>query len=149
MAHEIVERQPMRLIGMSVDCPGGDISGIGPLWERLMARWGEIAGAKGAWGADWPAGDGFCYLAGMEVDAAASVPEGFTAVAIPGGKYLKVPWRGVPKDMSAEMKRILYELIPALSLAVHPDCHCLEEYLPDGYDEQTGAFDTNLYVQLR
>ena len=85
----------------------------------------------------------------MEVAADdAAIPEGFEALTVPGGRYLKVPWRGVPKEMSAEFQRIYRELIPARGLSAKPGGHCLEEYLPDGHDENTGAMSTNLYVEL-
>lgn len=148
MAHEIIERQDMRLIGMCVDCPGFNISGIAPLWERFITRWNEIENAKGTWGISLPALDGFRYMAGMEVEATTVIPAGFESVTVPGGRYLKVPWHGLPKDMSAEFQRIFRDLMPSLGLSIKSGFHCLEEYLPEGHDETTGAMSTNLYVQL-
>lgn len=149
MEHEIVELQEKWLAGLAVDCPGFDTSGIPGLWERFIPRCGEIPAIGGVWGASLPAADGFRYLAGMEVSKDAALPAGFEAVAVPGGKYLKIPFHGTPDKISQEFSRIFSEVLPALGYRIQPGFCCLEEYLEEEHDPQTGAMSASLYVELK
>jgi AraC family transcriptional regulator len=149
MSHEIVERGPLQLSGLALNCPGFDTSGIPPLWDSFIPRLGELAGCQGVWGACLPAKEGFKYLAGAELTVAEPLPAGFETVQIPAGKYLKAPFNDHPSKMSAEFQRIFQDLIPSLGLQVEPGCHCLEEYLSEGHDPVTGAMKVNLYVELK
>ena len=148
MEHEIVELQEMRLAGLAVDCKGYDTSGIPALWGRFFSRSSEIPAMGGVWGASLPITDGFRYLAGFQVGLDASLPSGIEAVAVSAGKYLKVPFQDTPDKMSQEFSRIFGELLPALGYQVKPGSICLEEYLSEGMDPQTGAMKANLYVKL-
>ena len=147
MQHEFVELPAMQLTGLAVDCPGFDTSGIPPLWERFIP---QIQGLehRGVWGASLPAKDGFRYMAGLVLDAGASVPDGFSVEDIPGGKFLKVDFFDTPDKMPAAFQRIFHELLPALGESIKPGFLCLEEYLHDESDPGSGKLRVELYVQL-
>ena len=149
MEHEIVELTEMRLTGLAVDCPGFDTSGIPALWERFIARCNEVPAAGGIWGASLPASNGFRYLAGVETSAGAAPPQDFESAVIPGGTYIKVPFRGRPDRMGSEFGRIFEELLPSFGYSIKPGFCCLEEYLDEAHDPETGAMSANLYVELK
>jgi predicted transcriptional regulator YdeE len=147
MEHAFVELPDMRLAGLDVNCPGFDTSGIPPLWERFVPRLEQLR-PHGVWGASLPAADGFRYLAGMQLADDSAMPADFVVETIPGGRYLRTPFFDTPDKMSAEFQRVFHELLPSLGLSIKPGFCCLEEYLHDESDAQTGKLRCNLYVQL-
>lgn len=150
MSHEIVERGPLQLTGLAVECPGFDTSGIPALWERFIPRLGEVLECRGVWGASLPAANGFRYLAGAEVADSGSAPADFESVQVPGGRYLKTVFHDHVSKMSAEFQRMFHEVLPALGLQVQPGFCCLEEYLhEEGSQDAPGVMKVNLYLELK
>ena len=107
-------------------------SEIPHLWSRLIGAL-RLAGQVDSWatygvvsGADRSDGS-FDYIAGVEVEADATVPEGFIAKPIPAGPYavFRIVLNGGPvhPQVKAAMAAIWGELIPAsgLTVADRPD----------------------------
>jgi predicted transcriptional regulator YdeE len=145
--HRIVDLPAFTVVGLGVDCPGFDTSGLAGAWERFLSRMGELP-AEGTFGAGLPRQNGFYYVAGAKVPAGTSVPTGMEAAAIPGAKYFSVHFAGQPSQMGAAFSRMFSELIPAAGLQFAPGPVCLEEYGPDCHDAATGTLSCDLYVQL-
>lgn len=148
MDHAIVNLPELHLIGMGVDCPQSDTSGIAPLWERCMQRWDELPGEHCAWGVCVEVPGGFRYYCALRVDAAMNPPQDFESLTIPASKYLQVRFRGTPDRIGPEFGRIFQELMPELGLSIRPGLTCLEEYLHDESDEKPEQLRANLYVQM-
>lgn len=120
---------------------------IPQLWSRLIGAL-PFAGQVDSWatygvvsGAD--RGDGsFDYIAGVEVDAGAVVPDGFVAKSIPAGSYavFRIVLNGGPvhPQVKAAMAAIWGELIPASGLTV-ADSPDFERYDGKFVPTQAGA----------
>lgn len=119
---------------------------IGPLWERFNARRGslparhpEVSYGYLCYGeAPNPEReDEFNYLAGIEVDPEAPVPEGMEAVAIPEGLYAVFEHVGPIWTFQETLRQIYSAWLPASDYA----CSGLgdverydERWSPDGED---------------
>lgn len=147
MEHTIEEFAAFTVIGLGLDCPGFDGSGIGGLWTQFNVRAGELPAGR-VWGAGLPRENGFYYIAGHQVAEGTPVPDGMEATEIPAAKYFHVEFHDHPSQMGPTYSRMFSELIPAAGLKHAPGPVCLEDYPPDWHDEAAGKFRCNLYVQL-
>jgi predicted transcriptional regulator YdeE len=144
----IVKLALLTVIGLGVDCPGYDASGIGPAWDRFAKRAAELP-AGPVWGVSLPRVDGFYYVAGQQVPAATPVPEGMEAALIPAGDYYCVSFDDHPSKLPETWKRIFEEDLPAAGLETVDGPLALEEYGPGWNDMEHGKFHLKLYVQLK
>lgn len=147
MEHTVEELAPFTLIGLGLDCPGFDNSGIGALWSRFNARAGELPPGR-VWGVGLPRENGFYYIAGHQVPDGTAVPEGMEATEVPGGRYFRLEFHDSPAQLGPAYSRIFSELLPAAGLKTPRGPVCLEDYPADFMDEAAGTFRINLYVQL-
>lgn len=147
MAQEIVEMAAFTVIGIGVDCPGFDASGIGAAWDTFAARRGELPEGS-CWGVSLPRENGYYYLAGQQVLPGTAVPEGMETARVPSARYLRVDFDEHPSQMPAAFRRLFAEVLPAAGLQHAPGPVCLEDYPPGFMDEAAGLFHIHLYVQL-
>jgi predicted transcriptional regulator YdeE len=147
-AHSVVDFAATTVIGLGLDCPGFDFSGVGPLWDRFAPRMTELPAGGRVFGVGLPRADGCYYIAGVEVPEGTALPEGMEQTVIPAAQYFRVHFHDRPDAMGAMFGRIFSELIPAAGLRHAPGPVCLEEYGPGWHEEEAGKFNIHLYVQL-
>lgn len=147
MAQEIVEMAAFTVIGIGVDCPGFDASGIGGAWDNFLARRSELPEGS-CWGVSLPRENGYYYLACQQVPDGTAVPQGMEAAVVPGARYLRMNFDEHPAQMPLAFRRLFAEVLPQAGLQHAPGPVCLEDY-PQGFmDEAAGLFHIHLYVQL-
>ena len=148
MEHTVVDMQAFTVVGLGLDCPNFDASGIGELWTRFNARCSELPDGGRVLGVGLPRQNGFYYIAGHEVPAGTPVPEGMESTLVPGGRWFKVHFYDHPSQMGPTFGKMFSELIPAAGLQHKPGPVCLEEYPPDWHDEANQKFKCDLFVEL-
>jgi len=155
MEHRIVNIDGFDAVGLRTECPGGDISSIGQLWDGFFgAKYREVDGSQGIVGVSWGDGaGGFSYMAAHRVPAgsgAAAAGDDYVARAVPGGRYVGVQWQGKGgPEMSSAFQDIFGKVIPEAGLSVHPEGCCIEDYPNEGaYDEATGTLKAELLVRV-
>jgi predicted transcriptional regulator YdeE len=148
MDHQIVELTEVTVIGLGVDCPGFDVSGIGPTWDTFVQREGELPIGGRIWGVSLPRVNGFHYIAGNECPPDTAVPRGMELATIPAARYYCLPFFDHPSQMPAAFSSIFHSLAAASGKRIAAGPVCLEEYPDDWHDEVSGKFRCRLYVQL-
>jgi predicted transcriptional regulator YdeE len=154
MEHSIVELEAFDGVGIRTECPAGDLSSIGPLWERFFAGSVQVAGSQGVVGLSWGDGDGgFSYLAARKVPVGAGaglVSEGLESYSVPAGRYVSVQWQGAAgNEMSQAFKEIYERIIPEGGMELHPEGACIEDYPEHAYDPLTNTLKCELLVRVR
>lgn len=148
MDHDVREMTGFRVVGLGLDCPGFDGSGIGKLWGDLFCRMKELKPIGRMFGISLPRENGYYYIAGAEVAAADSVPEGMEEVQVPDARWFRVHFMDKAPKMSTAFGPIFSEMLPAAGLKPAESPLCLEDYPPDCMDEAAGTLKCDLYVQL-
>ena len=148
MEHSVENLPAMTIIGMGVDCPGYDSSGIGPKWEAFNARRDELPAGGRSWGISLPRADGFYYIGGLEVPDGTPVPQGMEGTQTPAANYFALDFHDSPDKLGPTWSRMFSELVPGAGLTHAPGPVCMEEYGPDWHDETNGKFRLKLYLQL-
>lgn len=148
MEHSIVELDGFQIIGLGIECPGFDGSGIGELWGQFFQRFGELPQTGRIIGASYPRSDGYYYIAGAEVPAGTAVPQGMVAASVPAARYFKVLFHDKAPKMATAFSPIFSEMLPAAGLEPAADPVCLEDYPEDFMDEEAGTMKLDLLVQL-
>ena len=95
MIPELVNRDPIRVIGMPITFEEANPPDFKAYWERFMARSDEISPMSvvpGAFAVDYhpdqsEESEGVMYVPGMAVSCDAKPPEGMIARDVPGGLY--------------------------------------------------------------
>ena len=156
MEHRIVDLESFDAVGLRTECPGGDISSIGPLWESFFgSQCREVAESKGIVGISWGDGaDGFSYMAAHKVPdgsgQSAAAEAQYEWREVPGGKYVGVEWAGKGgPEMSAAFQEIFHKIIPSAGLSVHPAGCCIEDYPAHAYDPETQTLRAELLVRVQ
>jgi AraC-like DNA-binding protein/predicted transcriptional regulator YdeE len=143
----VVERPAQRVVGLGLDCPGYDGSGIGALWGRLFARAAELPPTEHGIGAGLPRPDGYYYIAGWAVEEA-GVPPQMEAATLPAAHYFRVPFHDQAPLLSRAFSTVFCELLPAAGLSPVYGPVCFEDYPPDCHDPLAGTLRCDLFVQL-
>lgn len=147
MEYDIVELEAFQVCGLGLDCPNDDTSGIDALWDRFLARAGEVAGSE-LYGVSHGNPGGFYHVAGAKVAGEPAVPEGMELTAVPGGRYMRVAFDGDPQKIARTFDALLDEVIPQAGLrAAEPGC-CLEAYPEDSWNPETSTMKLDLLVRL-
>jgi predicted transcriptional regulator YdeE len=146
--HTIVSSPAVTVIGLGVDCPNYDGSGIGECWMRFNSRQGELPAGGRALGVSLPRENGFYYVAGHEVPAGTPVPEGMETAEIPAADYFCYQFHDRPEQMPAAFGRIFHEGLSSAGVKAAAGPVCWEHYPPDWHDEAAGKFRCELLVQL-
>jgi predicted transcriptional regulator YdeE len=151
MEYRIDSLDGFTLIGFSVECKMDDVSGIAPLWEKLIPRINEITGMMGTWGACVANSDpqGFTYIAGCQVAPGATPPAGMASFEIPTHRYIIHPYVGLPVDMSKHWQSVTGELLAASGMEGKFDGPWLEWYPHDCHDAATGNIKCDLYTPVK
>lgn len=153
MDHTIIDLPAFDAVGLRCECPGGDTSAIGPLWDALFEQHAEIPGSIGVVGLSWGDGaDGFSYLAGHKVAAGQgaeiAASSGLQSLSVPGSRCVSVQWQGKPDDMKAAFSDIYSRILPEQGLKMKAAGVCIEDYPPDAHDEVTRTLKAELLVQV-
>jgi predicted transcriptional regulator YdeE len=148
MEHTVVTSPKLTVVGLGVDCPGYDGSGIGERWMQFNARCGELPEHGRAIGVSLPRENGFYYVAGYAVQPGTAVPEGMEAAEVPAAEYYCYRFYDHPSQMPAAFGRIFHEGLAEAGRKTPHGPVCWEEYPPDWHDEAAGKFKCDLYVQL-
>jgi predicted transcriptional regulator YdeE len=146
--HEIVELNAFEVIGLSLDCPGDDTSGIEALWQRLFGYFVDLSPQERIVGVSYSTPDGFRYVAGAEMPAGSPVPSGMQRDIVPAARWITLQFNDKPEKMQGVFTMIFDELIPKLGLQQAPAPICLEVYPEDCMDEEAGTLKADLFVQL-
>ena len=144
--HGIVQLNTVNVIGLGLDCPNYDFSGVGELWNRVLARHAEIADSGTAYGISVPQQGGARYIAGFASNG--SVPEGMEAVELQGGDYYRLHFHDHPSKLGEAFGRLYMELIPASGRQPVQGGPCFEEYAGDWHEEAAGKFNLYIYAPL-
>lgn len=155
MEHRIVDLEGFDAVGLRTECPAGDISSIGKLWDDFFgAQQRQISGSQGIVGVSWGDGaGGFSYMAAHKVPAgsgaSAAADAGYESRAVPGGRYIGVQWAGKGgPEMSAAFQELFSRTIPEAGLSVHPEGCCIENYPEHAYDPETQILRAELLVRI-
>lgn len=146
--HEIVDLEGFEVIGLSLDCPGDDTSGIEALWQRLFVFFVDLSPQDRIVGVSFSTPDGFRYVAGAEMPVGSPLPSGMQRDIVPMGRWIKLQFNDKPEKMKDTFTMIFDELLPRLELKHAPAPICLEVYPEDCMDEEAGTLKADLYVQL-
>jgi predicted transcriptional regulator YdeE len=145
----VVDWPEMRLIGISITCPGMDFSQVGELWEGFAPRMGELPQGGRVFGLSYMQGESDAvYFAGLECSADCAVPEGMEEYNVPASRWFSQRFDDHPSKLGPAWMRIFGELINAAGEKPASCALCLEEYGPDWHDEAAGLFHITLYAQL-
>jgi predicted transcriptional regulator YdeE len=154
MEHRMVNLDAFDGVGIRTECPGRDISSIGPLWDRFFEEVAQVEGSQGVVGLSWGDGaDGFSYLAGYKVPAgsgAALATNGLESYNVPGGRYVSVQWQGAAgSEMSQAFQEIFTRILPDNGQEMHPEGACIEDYPEHAYDPETNTLRAELLVRVK
>jgi AraC family transcriptional regulator len=154
MEARIVRKPAFHVVGMAgVFTPTS--SKIPELWGRFAPRIHEVPHRRGLHtlgvcvDADPETIDevGFTYLAGVEVDRIADVPDGMIAKAVPANLYAVLTHTGHLSRLPDTVKHIWGRWLPA-SRYRHVAAPDFELYDPERWDPGTGEGDVDLYVPI-
>ena len=146
------ENAKERLIaGPSVSYTFETRSGIPEQWHRFAPQIGKVPGQIGTatYGVAWnyKPGVGFDYLCGVEVGNTAGLPQDFSQVRLPAGRYAVFIHRkhvsAIPETLDAIWKKWL----PNSGLQA-ADAPCFERYTEE-FNPQTGMGGTEIWVALK
>ena len=144
----VVELKAFTAIGLGVDAPGFDPSGIPATWEQFMLRQAELGERGAVYGVSRLREDGFYYVVGAEHAALDPLPEGMEQVDVPAGKYFRHHYSGPAMELGNEYMRLFMELLPAAGLTAVEGGLAVEAYPEQAFDEETGTMTLTIYVQL-
>jgi AraC family transcriptional regulator len=145
MEPQIVERPAFTVIGMKYR-GRNEHNEIPGLWEQFVPRMGEVprsgAAAYGVMGNYDPATGEFDYVAGLEGDPSAAVPEGMVRWDVPAGTY--AAFRCSLNTVRQTLDDIYHTWLPG-SGHEHADAPEFEYYGAD-YDPEDR--DSPMYVYI-
>jgi predicted transcriptional regulator YdeE len=144
----VVECAELVVMGLGLDCPGYDGSGIGMLWGRYFSRHAELPAGGRCIGAGLPRADGYFYIAGSEVPAATALPAGMERTLIPAASYFKIRFCDKAAQLNKAYNTMFSELLPGAGLRPVYGPVCIEDYPEDGYDPATDTLKCDVYIQL-
>jgi AraC family transcriptional regulator len=142
----------MRLAGLTGHYADQEIDRIPEQWQRLVAR-GEVAGRIGrieyAYVGMTPTGAD--YLSGYEVEAGASLPDGFVDVRVPAYRYAVFAHEGHVSQMRHTFAAIFSQWLPTagITLAHGVDGYpfCLEVYT-EAFNPRTGTGGIEIWLPV-
>ncbi len=128
---------------------------IPELWGRFAPRIHEVPHRRGlhtlgvCLGTDPEMIDevGFTYLAGVEVERRAGVPEGMIAVTVPASTYAVLTHSGHISRLPDTVQHVWGRWLPA-SRYRHVPTPDFERYDPGRWDPGTGEGEVDLYVPI-
>jgi predicted transcriptional regulator YdeE len=112
----IEDRPACTAIGIGMDCPNHDTSGIGSLWDSFIPRLAELPPAAQTYGISLPlpsGGTGFRYYACAIVPDGTLAPEGMEAVALPACRFLVREFHDTMDKLPAAFQELYRTDIPA------------------------------------
>lgn len=142
---EIVEKGPVRVVGIEVNAPWRELwTEVPKAWQLLRARAGEIAHRSGEVFLDVSVEvrDGvYRQIVGAEVSAIERVPEGMVGLEIPAQRYLRYRHEGTLEAIA--------ESFAKMYAWGRERGHALDEFKLDvGYTLEGGERTHDLYVRV-
>lgn len=147
----IETRGPLTIAGLAETYRCDAPNDIPAQWQRLAPFIGKVPGEVGCGAYGVASGlignnKSYQYLAGVAVNEAAKLPEGFTSVVIPERTYAVFTHRGSAQDTPRSMQAILGEHLPRLGLK--PDGDMVESY-DQRFDPRTGSGEIEIWIPIR
>lgn len=140
------------LVGMKIECTESDTSNIVEVWHQFGPMIVSVPGKVGslAFGVIWDSHnqDGrFRYMAAVEHEANAPIPDGMQVLEIPAMDYAVFEHDGSLDNLKGTIHAIFSDWVPTAGekLAVFPSM--LEVY-GDEFDPQTSSGRIELWVAL-
>lgn len=115
MKPEFKDVKSFRVVGLGESYEPNKTQGISQLWEQFMPQSGKIAKRVGmeAYGISQCQGDRFDYVAGVQVEDGAPVPEGMTDITVNDGHFAVFTHRGPISKIGETMKYIWSTWMPS------------------------------------
>lgn len=151
-----IERKPaFHAVGVAGRFTPATVSRIPELWARFVPRVAEVAGRRGLHtlgvcvDADPATLDeaGFTYLAAVEVEQLAGVPDGMVAVAVPANTYAVFTHAGHVSRLGDTVKQVWGRWLPG-SRYRHVPAPDFELYDGRRWDPGTGEGEVDLWVPV-
>lgn len=143
--------QPARLIaGLNRSYTLEQRGEIPQQWQQFMSQPSTPAGQSGrrTYGVCWNprSGCGFDYLTGVEVQDASALPNEWTQVRLPGGRYAVFTHAGSVTALPATLDTIWTKWVPdcGLPLADTPSCECYGA----AFDPESGTGVVEIWLPL-
>lgn len=111
-----VDAPAMTLAGLSGTYNFSNLTGIPGLWQAFRPHFGQIEGQIGgvAYGVSYNyRPDGIDYMAAIEVDGTGVLPDGFTTLKAPAGRYAVFEHIGHVSGVSQTWRQIYDSWLPA------------------------------------
>ena len=145
------EKGPTLLIaGLGARYRQGGDSAIPAQWQRFVQHLGsipsEVSGVTYGVGANFDDDNSFDYIAGVEVQNFADLPEGFTTIRLPARRYAVFTHNGHVSGVPATMGAIWRDWLPASGHAF-ADAPFFERY-DRRFDPRTGNGEVELWLPL-
>lgn len=143
---------PLLIAGLGRRFAGDEFAGIPALWQEFTPHLGAIPGQKGkatyglVTGAG--AGDGYFYLAGVEMQTLADLDGTFTGIRLPAQRWAAFRQAGHVTTIAATIHAVFSQALPAAGL-IPGDMPDLIERYGEGFDPATGAGGFEIWVPVR
>ena len=148
----IVTMAEWTAVGLMLECPDYECSGIATLWERLRGFLGRSSGITEGYGISLPLPSstrGNCYWAAVRLMPGDSLPAGLSSIAIPAKRYASWPFHDAPGKLPQAFGEIFSTRLLAAGLHQDPDWIAIEHYPPDWHDMAAGKIRCDLMVAIR
>jgi AraC family transcriptional regulator len=134
--------------------PGGsfrfsNLTGIPGLWQAFRPHFGHIDGQVGgiAYGVSYNyRPDGLDYMAAVEVDGTGRLPDGFTTLKVPAGRYAVFEHHGHVSGISQTWRQIYDAWLPASGVKMR-DAPSFER-MDERFNGDTGMGLTEIWVPV-
>jgi AraC family transcriptional regulator len=152
LSYRFLHGAPLRIAGVKEHLPPHGYPGIPAIWQRFHAEIGvlgigERVEAFGVVSIARPAGEGFDYLAGVEVKETVDIPRNLATVRIPAQRYAVFPHRGHVAELKATALGVIAEWLPKSRLAASGPPDFIERYAAD-FDPWTGRGGIEIWVPI-
>lgn len=143
---------PLLIAGLGRRFASDDFAGIPALWQEFTPHLGAIPGQKGkaTYGlvTGVGAGDGYFYLAGVEMRTLADLDGTFTGIRLPAQRWAAFRHAGHVTTIAATIHAVFTQALPAGGL-IPGDMPDLIERYGEGFDPVTGAGGFEIWVPVR
>ena len=155
MTPRIVRKPPFQVVGMAGRFTPSTTSRIPELWAKFSLRMDAVPQRRNlhTFGVcipndASPADEGeFQYVAGVEVDGVADVPEGMVAIPLPACSYAVFTHTGHVSRIGDTVRYVWGQWLPTAPYR-HRPVPDFELYDPERWSAATGEGEVDLYVPI-
>ena len=146
-----VDNRAIKVAGLRGRFGADSRTAIPALWQRMVASLSQVQDKVGfaAYGLCFPMESGFDYLADIEIAGTAPLPNGWTVVTVPAGRYAVFPHDGHASTIWQTMEAI------GGWLRTSGHQHAFSEGAPgffehygEKFDPRTGTGDIEIWMPL-